>query len=334
MPGKPFGSSGKQTVPADRLLEMYRTMVTIRTFESREAQIYRQGLQPGFVHLYLGEEAVATGVCAALRKDDFITSTHRGHGHLIARGGDVRKMMAELFGRATGYCKGKGGSLHIADFDLGMLGANGIVGGGIPIATGAGLSAKKRRTDQVVACFFGDGATNQGTFHEAINMASIWKLPVIYVCENNGYGVTASIYKTSNVAEDLSVRAKAYGIPGVKIDGNDVQAVYATAQEAIARARKGEGPTLMVCTTCRHSGHYEGEMETAPAYRSTAEMDDCRKRDPIPRFRSYLMDTAGVAEPELSRIDEEVATLIEDAIEFAQSSPKPEPESAAEDLFA
>jgi TPP-dependent pyruvate/acetoin dehydrogenase alpha subunit len=321
-------------LPREQLLQMYRTMVTIRIFETREVQVYRQGLQPGFVHVYLGEEAVATGVCAALRKDDFITSTHRGHGHLIARGGDVRRMMAELFGRATGYCKGKGGSLHIADFDLGMLGANGIVGGGIPIATGAGLSAKKRHTDQVVACFFGDGATNQGTFHEAINMASIWKLPVIYVCENNGYGVTASIYKTSNVADDLSVRAKAYGIPGIKIDGNDVLAVRQTALAAVDRARKKEGPTLMVCQTCRHSGHYVGEMETAPAYRSVAELEECGRRDPIPRYRRYLTESGGVAEAELTRIDEEVAALIEEAIEFAQASPRPQPESAAEDLYA
>ncbi len=323
-----------ESIPREKLLTMYRTMVTIRTFEKREAQIYRQGLQPGFVHLYLGEEAIATGVCAALRKDDYITSTHRGHGHLIARGGDVRRMMAELFGRATGYCKGKGGSLHIADFDLGMLGANGIVGGGIPIATGAGLSAKKRHTDQATACFFGDGATNQGTFHEAINMASIWKLPVVYVCENNGYGVTASIHKTSNVGEDLSVRAKAYGIPGVKIDGNDVLAVHRTAMEAVDRARRGDGPSLMVCTTCRHSGHYEGEMETAPAYRTPDQLEECRKRDPIPRFRRYLVEDIGVKDEDVARIDEEVAALIEDAVRFAENSPRPEPQSATEDLFA
>jgi len=318
----------------EKMLQMYRTMVIIRTFESKEASIYRQGLQPGFVHLYLGEEAIATGVCAALRQDDFITSTHRGHGHLIARGGDVKKMMAELFGKATGYCRGKGGSLHIADFELGMLGANGIVGGGIPIATGAGLSAKKRHTDQVTACFFGDGATNQGTFHEAINMASTWKLPVVYVCENNGYGVTTSIYKASNVADDLSVRAKAYGIPGFKIDGNDVLEVYNTALTAVDRARKGEGPTLMVCTTCRHSGHYEGEMESAPAYRSTKEMEECKKRDPIPRFRNYLTETEGISAKVLAEIDDEVKELIEQAVLFAQDSPSPRPESATEGLFA
>jgi pyruvate dehydrogenase E1 component alpha subunit len=317
-----------------KMLQMYRTMVMIRTFESKEAYIYRQGLQPGFVHLYLGEEAIATGVCATLRKDDFITSTHRGHGHLIARGGDVKKMMAELFGKQTGYCNGKGGSLHIADFDLGMLGANGIVGGGIPIATGAGLSAKKRHTDQVTACFFGDGATNQGTFHESLNMASIWKLPVIYVCENNGYGVTTSIHKASNVADDLSVRAKAYGISGCKIDGNNVLEVYDAACTAAARARKGEGPTLMVCTTCRHSGHYEGEMESAPAYRSAKQMDECKKRDPIPRFRSYLIEEENTSETVIEDIDNEVNEMIEEAVRYAQDSPSPIPESAAEDLFA
>jgi pyruvate dehydrogenase E1 component alpha subunit len=318
----------------EKMLQMYRTMVMIRTFESKEANIYRQGLQPGFVHLYLGEEAIATGVCAALRKDDFITSTHRGHGHLIARGGDVKKMMAELFGKGTGYCKGKGGSLHIADFDLGMLGANGIVGGGIPIATGAGLSAIKRHTDQVTACFFGDGATNQGTFHESLNMASTWKLPVIYVCENNGYGVTTSIHKASNVADDLSVRAKAYGMPGFKIDGNNVLEVYDTACAAVARARKGEGPTLMVCTTCRYSGHYEGEMESAPAYRTTKEIDECKKRDPIPKFRAYLIEEEDTPATVIEEIDNEVTEMIEEAVRYAQDSPSPNPESAAEDLFA
>jgi len=326
--------SATQPLTREILLRMYRTMITIRMFETREAQIYRQGLQPGFVHLYLGQEAIATGVCAALRGDDYITSTHRGHGHLIARGGDVKRMMAELFGRVTGYCKGRGGSLHIADFDLGMLGANGIVGGGIPIATGAGLSAKKRHTDQVVACFFGDGATNQGTFHEAINMASIWKLPVVYVCENNGYGVTASIHKTSNVGKDLSVRARSYGIPGAKLDGNDVLAVYQAAEEAVKRARRGEGPTLMVCETCRHSGHYEGEMETAPSYRTPEQLEECRKRDPIPRFRRYLAEHSDIREEELARIDEEVAALIENAVQYAQESPRPDPSIAVEDLFA
>jgi pyruvate dehydrogenase E1 component alpha subunit len=215
-----------------------------------------------------------------------------------------------------------------------MLGANGIVGGGIPIATGAGLSAKKRHTDQVTACFFGDGATNQGTFHEAINMASTWKLPVVYVCENNGYGVTTSIYKASNVADDLSVRAKAYGIPGFKIDGNNVLEVYDTSLTAVDRARKGAGPTLIVCLTCRHSGHYEGEMESAPPYRSTEEMEECKKRDPIPRFRDYLTETEGISAKVLAEIDDDIKELIEQAVLYAQDSPSPSPESATEGLFA
>jgi len=319
-------------IDKSKLLEMYKIMVTIRTFEGREAEIYHQGLQDGFVHLYLGEEAIATGVCAALRPDDFITSTHRGHGHLIAKGGDLRKMMAELFGRETGYCRGKGGSLHIADFSLGMLGANGIVGGGIPIATGAGLSAKLRGTDQVTACFFGDGATNQGTFHEALNMASTWKLPVVYICENNEYAVSVPISRATNVP-DLSIRAKAYGIPGRSIDGNDVIQVYETTTEAVDRARKGDGPTLIVCKTCRHRGHFEGEMESFPAYRTEKEIEECKKRDPIPRFRRYLIEREKVDESELKRIEKEVKAKVEEAIKFAQESPKPRPESAAEDLL-
>ncbi|MCK4513731.1 MAG: thiamine pyrophosphate-dependent dehydrogenase E1 component subunit alpha, partial [Spirochaetaceae bacterium] len=257
-----------------------------------------------------------------------------GHGHLIARGGDLNKTMAELYGKATGYCKGRGGSLHIADFDLGMLGANGIVGGGIPLATGAGLSAKKRGTDQVTACFFGDGATNIGTFHEALNLGAIWKLPVIYVCENNGYGVSMSIQRSSMVADDLSVRAKAYGMPGHLLDGNDVVAVYDTTMAAVNRARSGDGPTFMVCNTCRHSGHYEGEMETAPAYRSDGEIDECKKRDPVDAFRKYLTTQTGVAKAELENIDVEVSELVQQAIRFAEESPDPAPAIATEDLFA
>lgn len=319
-------------IDKSKLLKMYETMITIRTFEGREAELYHQGLQDGFVHLYLGEEAIATGVCAALSPDDFITSTHRGHGHLIAKGGDLRKMMAELFGRKTGYCKGKGGSLHIADFSLGMLGANGIVGAGIPIATGAGLSAKLRGTNQVTACFFGDGATNQGAFHEGLNMASTWKLPVIYVCENNGYAVSVPISRSTNIS-DLSIRAKAYDIPGKNIDGNDVIEVYETTAEAVGRARKGEGPTLIVCKTCRHRGHFEGEMESFPAYRMQKEIEECKKRDPIPRFRRYLIEKEKIKESELKKIDEEVKARVEEAIKFAQESPKPKPESAVEDLL-
>jgi len=237
------------------MLQIYRTMVMIRTFESKEASIYRQGLQPGFVHLYLGEEAIATGVCAALRQDDFITSTHRGHGHLIARGGDVKRMMAELFGRETGYCRGKGGSLHIADFDLGMLGANGIVGGGIPIATGAGLSAKKRHTDQVTACFFGDGATNQGTFHEAINMASTWKLPVVYVCENNGYAIGTHIDRSTAQPNQYKRVDTAYNMKSSQHDGMDIDTVMEAAKLAIDYVRNEQKPYFIEFMTYRLRGH-------------------------------------------------------------------------------
>jgi TPP-dependent pyruvate/acetoin dehydrogenase alpha subunit len=242
----------------EKLIEMYRTMKKIREFETKAAELFAEGSIPGFVHLYIGEEAVATGVCANLKDSDYITSTHRGHGHIIAKGGDLKYMFAELFGKATGYCKGKGGSMHIADADRGILGANGIVGAGHNIAVGAGLSAKYRGTDQVCVCFFGDGSTNQGTFHESLNLASIWKLPVIFVCENNLYGI--SMHQSRHQAiQDVADRAVAYNIPGVVVDGNDVLAVYEAAKEAIDRARNGQGPTLIECKTYRQRGHFEGD---------------------------------------------------------------------------
>ena len=241
-----------------KIVDMYRTMKLIRDFEANASRLFAEGKIPGFVHLYIGEEAIATGVCAGLNDDDYITSTHRGHGHIIAKGGDIKYMMAELYGKATGYCKGKGGSMHIADANKGILGANGIVGAGHNIAVGAGLSAKYRGTDQVCVCFFGDGSTNQGTFHEAMNLASIWKLPVIFVCENNLYGI--SMHQSKHQAiQDVADRAVAYNVPGVIVDGNDVFAVYEAATEAVVRARAGQGPTLIECKTYRHQGHFEGD---------------------------------------------------------------------------
>ena len=238
-----------------KIIEMYKTMKRIREFETNASKLFAEGQIHGFVHLYIGEEAVATGVCSNLREDDYITSTHRGHGHIIAKGGDVKYMMAELYGRQTGYCKGKGGSMHIADATKGIIGANGIVGAGQNIATGAGLSAKLRGTDQVCACFFGDGSTNQGTFHESLNLASIWRLPVVFVCENNLYGI--SMHQSRHQAiQDIADRAVAYNIPGVVVDGNDVFAVYEAANEAIERARNGQGPSLIECKTYRHHGHF------------------------------------------------------------------------------
>ncbi|HPP37323.1 MAG TPA: pyruvate dehydrogenase (acetyl-transferring) E1 component subunit alpha [Thermosynergistes sp.] len=317
-------------IEKEKLLWMYRNMVTIRLFEERVAENFAAGKIYGFVHLYVGEEATATGVCANLRKDDYITSTHRGHGHLISKGGDLKLMMAELFGRKTGYCKGKGGSMHIADVELGILGANGIVGGGFPIATGAGLTAKYNGTDQVAVCFFGDGASNQGTFHEALNLASIWKLPVVFVNENNMYGISMSQKKSMNVP-DVAARAAAYNVPGVVVDGNDVLAVYEAAGEAIKRARSGEGPTLLECKTYRYRGHFEGDPTV---YRPKEEVEEWKKRDPIPRFENELAKMGILAPDQAQTIKAEISKLIDEAVKFAEESPWPSPEEITEDVYA
>lgn len=313
----------------EKLIQMYRTMKRIREFETKAAELFAEGRIPGFVHLYIGEEAVATGVCANLKDSDYITSTHRGHGHIIAKGGDLKYMFAELFGRETGYCKGKGGSMHIADADRGILGANGIVGAGHNIAVGAGLSAKYRDTDQVCVCFFGDGSTNQGTFHEALNMASIWKLPVIFVCENNLYGI--SMHQSRHQAiQDVADRAVAYNMPGVVVDGNDVLAVYEAAKEAVDRARNGQGPTLIECKTYRHRGHFEGDPTV---YRDEEEVKEWLQKDPIPRLVEFMLDNNVVTEEEIKKIDEEIAAEIKEAIKFAEESPFPPVEAAVEDIY-
>lgn len=312
-----------------KIKEMYKTMKQIREFETSAMNLFAEGKIPGFVHLYLGEEAVATGACASLRDDDYITSTHRGHGHIVAKGGDLKFMMAELFGKATGYCKGKGGSMHIADATKGILGANGIVGAGHNIAAGAGLSAKYRGTDQVCVCFFGDGSTNQGTFHESLNLASVWKLPVIFVCENNLYGI--SMHQSNHQAiQDVADRAVAYNMPGVVVDGNDVLAVYEAVSEAVDRARSGQGPTLVECKTYRHRGHFEGDPAT---YKPSEEMAEWMAKDPIPRFRSFMLDNQVLDEEELAVIDKEVDREIQEAIEFADTSPLPSIESIVEDIY-
>jgi len=271
----------------EKFVELYKRMLEIRYFEEKVFELYAQNLVPGTIHLYAGEEAVAVGVCSNLRKDDYITSTHRGHGHCIAKGAQLKRIMAEILGKETGYCKGKGGSMHIADFNVGMLGATAVVGAGLPIAMGAGLSIKLRRTDNVVACFFGDGASNQGTFHEAINMAAIWKLPVIFVCENNIYAM-GTRQSTVMLVEDIADRAVAYGIPGVTVDGNEVLAVYEAAQKAVERARKGEGPTLMECKTYRHKGH--SRIDPAK-YRPKEEVEEWLRKDPIKHFKEQLLQT-------------------------------------------
>ncbi len=285
-------------ISKEQMKDMYVKMRRIRDFESTAARLFAEGKIPGFVHLYLGEEAIAPAVCECLRDDDFITSTHRGHGHIIAKGGDLNLMMAELFGRETGYCKGKGGSMHIADRDKGILGANGIVGAGHCISCGAGLSAKIRGTDQVCVCFFGDGSTNQGTFHESLNMASIWKLPIIFVCENNHYGISMSQDRHQAI-KDVADRGAAYNIPGIAVDGNDPLAVYEAAAEAVARARAGKGPTLLECKTYRQHGHFEGDPAT---YKPKEEQAAWMEKDPLPRFAKFLEENGVLTAAEIAEI--------------------------------
>ncbi len=317
-------------VSKEILKDMYLRMVRIREFETKAQNLFADGKIPGFVHLYLGEEAIATGICEGLRDDDYIVSTHRGHGHIVAKGGDLNFMVAELFGKSTGYCKGKGGSMHIADRDKGILGANGIVGAGQDIAVGAGLSAAYRGTDQVCVCFFGDGSTNQGTFHEALNLAAIWKLPIIFVCENNHYGISMSQSRHQAI-KNIADRAKGYGIPGFVIDGNDVMAVNEAANKAIARARKGEGSTLLECKTYRWRGHFEGD----PAkYKPAEEQAAWLKKDPIPKFKKYLLDNKIATEQELDALVQQVRKEIAAAIKFAEESPDPALETVAQDIYS
>jgi pyruvate dehydrogenase E1 component alpha subunit len=302
-------------------LAIYRTMATIRAFEERVAREFRTGEVPGFVHMYIGEEGIAAGVCANLREDDYITSTHRGHGHAIAKGCDLKAMMAEIYGRETGLCKGRGGSMHVADFSRGMIGANAIVGGGIALATGAGLSAQVRGTDQVAVAFFGDGAANQGVLHESLNLAAIWKLPVVYVCENNGLAEsTPAAYATS--IEDIAARAAAYSIPGVVVDSRDALDVYEAAREAIERARGGGGPALLEAKTCRIRGHFEGDPEL---YRDDQERREAAERDPLPRLRERLLAQGAASEDELEALQAELLAEVDAAVSYAKESPWPDP---------
>jgi pyruvate dehydrogenase E1 component alpha subunit len=317
-------------IPRDVLLLMYERMLKVRHFEDRVKDLFAAGEMPGFVHLYLGQEAVAVGACAALNDDDYITSTHRGHGHIVAKGGDMKLMMAELYGKATGYNKGKGGSMHIAAPSLGILGANGIVGAGLPIATGAALSAKLRKSGQVTVCFFGDGASNQGTFHEAINIASAFDLPCVYICENNLYAVGTRQSDVRKV-EDIADRGVGYAIPGLAIDGNDVIAVYEACREAVDRARSGMGPTLIECKTYRWRAHFEGEPDT---YRPPEEVEAWVKREPIAPYRRLLIEQGILTEAEADEIEANVLKELDAAVEFARQSPLPEPESALENLWA
>ncbi len=318
------------TISKKIMIQMYTTMYRIRQFESKLQEFFAAGKIPGFVHLYLGEEAVAAGACAALRKDDYITSTHRGHGHLLAKGGDLKMMMAEIYGRSTGYCKGKGGSMHIADVDLGILGANGIVGGGGPIAAGAGMAIQYRGEDRVSVCFFGDGASNQGTTQEALNLASAWELPVVFVNENNGYGISCPITKSMAIT-DIADRAAGYDMPGIIVDGNDVTAVYEAITAAVERARKGEGPSLVECKTYRWRGHFEGDACT---YREQQELDEWIKKDPIPRCAQKMLDEGILSKKELDKLHAAVDAELQEAITFAEESPFPEPADLFEDVYA
>lgn len=317
-------------IPKDKLLWIYERMRLIRAFEDRVAELFAEGRLPGFVHLYAGEEAIAVGVCAHLTDRDYITSTHRGHGHCIAKGVDVKEMMAELFGKASGSCKGKGGSMHIADVSKGMLGANGIVGGGGPLACGAGLSAKVRGTDQVAVCFFGDGAAEQGTMHESMNLAAIWKLPVIFVCENNLYAESTPWTYHGATRGSFADRASAYNMPGVLVDGTDVFAVYEVAEEAIARARRGEGPTLIEARAFRYYGHFQGDPLT---YRTPEEEAGYRAKDPIEQFKKRVLERGLLSEKELRTIDEKVSRLIDEAVRFAEESPYPSVEECLTDVY-
>lgn len=302
-----------------RLIEkMYEQVYTIRQFELQAIAQYRKGNIRGYLHPYIGEEAVAVGVISALEPEDYIVSTHRGHGHAIAKGHDVRNMMAELFGKETGYCRGRGGSMHVSNLAQKNLGANGIVGGGIPIATGAALGLKMKQSTQVAVSFFSDGAANNGVFHESLNMAAIYQLPVIYILENNQYAVTTPIRDSARI-EELSIRAQSYGIPGLTIDGNDALAIYDAMQEPIDRARKGGGPTLIECLTYRGGGHH---VNDPGLYMPEEEVEYWKSRDPIGILRSRLIDRE-VTEIEIDEIDDQINALIQEAVQFALESPEP-----------
>jgi TPP-dependent pyruvate/acetoin dehydrogenase alpha subunit len=318
-------------LPPEKQREMLRQMLTIRRFEERASDDYLAGKIYGVVHCYIGEEAVAVGVCSALERTDRIISTHRGHGHCIAKGADLKRMTAELYGRRTGYCKGKGGSMHIADFEIGMLGANGIVAGGISIITGAGLAAQMEGKGGVAVSFFGDGASNAGPFHECLNIAATWKLPMLYVCENNMYAAQTSAAST-HALSDVAARAAGYGIPGVVVDGNDIFAVYQAANTAVERARAGGGPTLIECKTYRWRAHTERRGQ--PDARDAAEIEAWRDNDPIALLVRRLREQGELDDAELNAVEGEITAALDAAVAFAEASPFPLPEQATDDVFA
>ncbi len=317
-------------ISKDEKLSLLKKMLLIRAFEEKAEVLFQQKLIPGFVHLSIGQEASTAGSCAALRPDDYIISTHRGHAHILAKGGDPRFMFAEIFGKAAGYCKGKGGSMHIADFSRGILGANGVVGGGFPIMVGAGLSIKMRKSGQVGMVFFGDGASNRGTFHEACNMAAVFKLPIIFVCENNGYASTSPAEKMV-AGGSVANRAKAYGIPGYITDGSNVLEVLEIAREAVEHARSGNGPSIVENETYRYNGHFEGDRQK---YRTQDEIHAYKEnRDPIQRFEWLLREEGVLSEDQAVQIRQDITGCIEEAVHFAMDAPLPAPEEALHGLL-
>lgn len=308
---------------------LYKTMLTIRQFEMRVSKCFAKGKVQGFVHLCVGQEATAAGVCANLTKDDFISSTHRGHGHIISKGADIKTMMAELFGRETGYCHGKGGSMHISDTSIGVLGANGIVGGGFNLAAGAALACKRKRSGSIVVCFFGDGSSNEGSWHEAMNIAGIWKLPILFVCENNLYGISSRIDRAMAV-ENVSDRAASYGMDRIIADGNDVFEVNRTAEKAVKYVREGKGPMFLEYKTYRQRGHFEGEPEV---YRPKEEIEEWLERDPIKNCEKFITENRILTDKEMEEIKENVSKSIEEAVKYAADSPFPDVSLAVEDVY-
>jgi pyruvate dehydrogenase E1 component alpha subunit len=308
-------------------------MLRIRKFEEAAADVFSQGLIPGLLHLYIGEEAVAVGVCAHLEQNDYVVSTHRGHGHSIAKGADVTRMMAELLGKATGYSKGRGGSMHMIIPEIGIMGSSGIVGAGIPIAAGLGLAIDVQATSRVAVAFFGDGASNTGTFHEGLNLAAVWKLPVVFVCENNMYAISVPSARSTAVS-NIAARAAAYDIPGKVVDGMDVLSVYQAAQQAVTRARRDAGPTLLECKTYRFRGHYEGDPKRGGVYRSAHEMAQWEKKDPITNLRTRMLKKGRVTLDQIEQIEQRIKKEIEEAVEFAKASPYPPARNVRENVFA
>ena len=308
---------------------LMRSMLLLRHCELTIQEGFLAGKVPGFCHVYVGEEATGVGVCQALNRDDYIVSTHRGHGHCLAKGADPKKLIAELYGKKTGYCQGRGGSMHIFAKELGILGTNGIVGGGLPLSLGAGMHAKLRKTGQVSVCFFGDGASNEGTFHESLNIAAVQHLPVLFVCENNLYGTATRVDKAT-LTKNFADRAAPYGMPGVIADGNDVVDVYKKAVVAVQRARAGEGPTLLECKTYRHGGHYVGEVSS---YRPPEEVEAWHKRDPIKLFKQRLLDEGVMDEAAFGQMEQEIKAQVAAAEKFAIESPLPDGSEVLEHVF-